>query len=302
MIGGKGTMDIKHLQTLHAIISHGSYLKAAESLGYVQSTITLHIQQLEEEFGVRLFEKNGRRMILSQDGQVFWEQARPMMDQMESIKKAMFELKNGSLGQVRVGVIENFFKTSMSPVIMEFCRDHPRVKLSLEFGGMVSISQRVLQDELDIGICPKPAMDSGLHFVPLKIETLKLLLPVGHPLSLVETITPEHLNAEEILLTEPVCVYRKAVEKGFEQVDLSLRPRLEIGDVGSLIQFVQQGLGIAFLPASALHLVPQGTIVRSVEGLLIQTTIGLVRQSRLLGTSGEKLYTYLLEHLSTSTG
>lgn len=292
-------MDIKHLQTLEAIITHGSYLKAAGALGYVQSTITLHIQQLEEEFGIRLFEKKGRRMALSQDGCIFREQASPLIEQMATLEQAMSELTDGWLGQVRVGSNETFFKNYMSLTFLEFCRMHPKVKLSLEFGGMLSISQRVIQNDLDIGICPLPPMESSLHFDALKIEQLTLLLPLGHPLATVETITPQDLNNVNILVTEPLCAYRIAIEKGFAKADILFRPTLEIGGVDTLIQFVQEGLGAAFLPTSAIHPVPSGTVVRIVENFQVHLTIGLLRKSRHLGNTGEKLYTFLLEHLQT---
>ena len=290
-------MDIKHLQTMEAIMTHGSYLKAAEALGYVQSTITLHVQQIEEELGVQLFEKQGRRMVLTQDGRVFWERARALVEQMASLKQAMSELSEGWLGKIRVGTIDSFFKKSVSPILMQFIREHPKVKVSLEFGGMLSISQRVSCGELDIGICPCPPHEPHLHFDPLKVEPLLLLLPAEHPLAVLNPIAPQDLVDAHLLLSEPICAYRAEVEKGLANAAIPLRPTLEIGDVGTIIQFVQGGLGIAFLPASAIDPAPPGTVVRSVAGLPLHITIGLLRQSRHLGKSGEKLYEWLLKQL-----
>lgn len=64
-------MELKQLQTIKYILNEGSYLKAAEKMGYVPSTVTLHIQQLEDELGIKLFEKKGRRMVLSKEGDFF---------------------------------------------------------------------------------------------------------------------------------------------------------------------------------------------------------------------------------------
>ncbi len=60
-------MKLKQLQTIKNILTEGSYLKAAEKMGYAPSTVTLHIQQLEEELGIKIFEKTGRRMLLSKE-------------------------------------------------------------------------------------------------------------------------------------------------------------------------------------------------------------------------------------------
>ncbi|SFB03428.1 regulatory helix-turn-helix protein, lysR family [Cohnella sp. OV330] len=79
-------MEIKQLTTIQMILNKGSFLKAAESLGYAPSTISLHIQQLEAYLGIRLFEKRGRSMALTTEGQVFWENERHLLEQFTQLK------------------------------------------------------------------------------------------------------------------------------------------------------------------------------------------------------------------------
>jgi DNA-binding transcriptional LysR family regulator len=133
-------LEIKQLETIHTVLEQGSFLKAAEALGYVQSAITLHIQQLEKEVGFKLFEKQGRRMILTSEGRAFWEHARHLIDQMNALKETAAEISGGQIGHVRLGTIETVGKNILPPVLIDFFKKHPKMKLSLEFGGMKSIS------------------------------------------------------------------------------------------------------------------------------------------------------------------
>ena len=112
-------MELKNLRTFQAVVDQGSYQRAAERLGYTQSTITVQIQQLEEELGVPLFERVGRRMVLTEAGERALPQARELLEAADRL------LECGRMGRVpagtlRVDMAETLLCYRMQPVIRAF--------------------------------------------------------------------------------------------------------------------------------------------------------------------------------------
>src|SRR5690349_10058562 len=99
-------MDRRHLLTFQAIVREGSFLAAARALGVSQPTVTLHVQELESEFGMPLFERAGRVRPLTPAGELFAERALPVLDALEALAESMAELKNGAAGLIKIGAIE----------------------------------------------------------------------------------------------------------------------------------------------------------------------------------------------------
>lgn len=290
-------MELKQLQTIKSILQEGSFLKAAEKLGYAQSTITLHIHQLEEEMGIKLFAKKGRRMILSQEGAFFWANAHLLIERVDSLKEAMYELTSGQTGHVRIGTIETIGKAMLTPILINFYKRHPNMQLSLEFGGTESISQRVASNQLDFGICPVPPASLNLSFEPLFTEHMDLLLPLDHPLAAKENLVLSDLSSTSVVLSEPVCSYRTEIEHRFVEAGICLKSFIQISDINTIVEFVRAGIGCAILPALAINPTPPMTVKRSLVDTEFGLTIGIIRKRERLWKISEKLYSHIMSNL-----
>src|SRR5215813_11612358 len=99
-------MELRHLQTFQAVVRAGSFLQAAEELQYAQSTITLHIQQLEADLGVKLFARQGKRVHLTEAGRSLREQADHLLEYVATLQQNMADLVSGEAGHVRLGAVE----------------------------------------------------------------------------------------------------------------------------------------------------------------------------------------------------
>ncbi len=291
-------MELKQLQTIRFILEEGSFLKAAEKLGYVQSTITLHIQQLEDELGIKLFKKSGRKMILSQEGAFFWTYARPLLEHADSVKEVMKELISGQSGHIRIGAIETVSKTILTPQLIDFCKCHPNAKLSFDLGGTDTISHRVASKQLDLGICSIPPAHLQLSFQPLFNEGMDVLLPLDHPLVQKENLILSDLSDTNIVLSEPLCSYRAEIEQHFVAADVYLKSSMQIGDINTIIEFVRAGMGCAILPVLTLDPLPPKTVKRNILDAKFGLTIGIIRRRERLTMILEKLYAKLLSDLA----
>src|SRR5687768_15625176 len=133
-------MELRHLETFHAAVRYGSFVRAAESLQYAQSTITLQIQQLEQDLGVKLFQRDGRRLRLTEAGRLLRDRTDHLLDSVTSLRQTMASIATGDAGFVRFGAIEPAASRRLAPLLVRYTAERPRVRLSLEVSGTVTIS------------------------------------------------------------------------------------------------------------------------------------------------------------------
>ena len=269
-------MEFKHLQTFQAVAAEGSFLKAAEKLQYAQSTITLHVQKLEEELGVQLFSRQNRRTELTIAGRTLQSHADHLLYRAEQLQQAMAGLVTGEVGQLRIGSVEPVASVHLPAVLVEFCRQYPKVRLSLEVGVTQTISRRVAVGALDLAICSPPAANLNLDFQPLFQDSISLLLPASHALAEEPDITVAALSKERLILTEEHCPYRDVLEKALLSRGINPYSGVESMSSGALKQMVRYGLGIGILPSAAISPLPIGTVERRLSDLDLSLPIGLV--------------------------
>jgi DNA-binding transcriptional LysR family regulator len=272
-------MDLRHLVTFQTVVEKGSLARAAEALDYAQSTVTLHIQQLEADLGVALFARVGRRLELTEAGRAMREQTGQFLRQVTALRQHMAELGTGDAGHVCLGAIEPVASLRLPAILVRYSRAHPKVRLDVEVGGTPAISGRVASGELDAGICSPPAASLGLRFEPLFSEPLVLLAPDDHQLARCDRVIPADLAGQRLLLTEPTCAYRQTIERALLERGAGFDTSIAIGSMAVLTHAVASGLGAAIVPLAIVTPAPAGTVVRPVEGLPLSLPIGLVQRA-----------------------
>ncbi|WP_313071167.1 LysR family transcriptional regulator [Lacrimispora sp.] len=293
-------MELKQLQTIKNILNEGSYLKAAEKMGYAPSTITLHIQQLEEELSIKLFEKSGRKMILTKEGEFFWKNAKSLLEHADTFKMVMSNFVSGQIGHIRLGTISTIGRSMLIPKVIDFCKEYSNIKLTFELNSSEIITQKILNNQLDIGIGFAPPTNQNLLFEPICLEPMELLLPIGHPLTKKEKITLNDLSNISLLLTESYCSYRNEIDKHFSSSGIPLKSMIQINDGKTIIQFVQAGIGCSILPVAAIEPVPDMTVRRNLANTDFGLIIGIIRRKEQLDKSSERFYNELFCELKSS--
>jgi DNA-binding transcriptional LysR family regulator len=292
-------MELRHLYTFQMIVKEGSFLQAAEKLQYAQSTITLHVQQLEAELGVKLFARQGKKIELTEAGRALRDQLDHLLQRAQALQQAMIDVVAGEAGHLRLGSIEPTASLRLPSLFAQFYRNHPKVHLTLEVGGTNFISRQVAHGKLDVGICSPPPAHLGLAFEPLFVEMMELLLPESHPLVKKEAICPEDLAEYRLLLTEPGCAYRALIENELLQQGTNPYSGIEISSLATLVHMVQSGLGLAIVPTSIASPPPEGTVLRVVHEVDLGLQVGLVHtpDNSSPGRALKALFTSLRTHL-----
>jgi len=251
-------MDRRHLLTFQAIVREGSFLAAARALGVSQPTVTLHVQELESEFGMPLFERAGRVRPLTPAGELFAERALPVLDALEALAESMAEMKNGAAGLIKIGAIEPAASERITPLLGRLRRSRPGLRVRLDVGGTAGVSRAVADGVVDVGLCSAPPSELGLTFEPLFEEEMALLVPAAHRLARRKSLSASDLDGEPLLLSEQGCAYRGAVEKARQEKGVRPTWAFESGSSTTLRAAVRHGLGVAVMPRRAAEPPPAG--------------------------------------------
>lgn len=243
-------VELTYLKTFREVAKWGSYTRAAETLGYAQSSITTQIQKLEEAYGVVLLERFGRGMKLTLAGETLLQYANDIHRLHEESKEVVSKQSKGKLS---IGTIETLAAFCLPPYLQKYRGEYPGINVIIQPGNEPYIIESVKSGDLDIGIILDPPFkDPDLHCSILREETLVFITNPDHKLACQSEIHIEDLEGESLIMTEDGCTYRAMllnVLKG-NQVNYSLS--YEFGNLEAIKQCVIYDLGIALLPRIAV--------------------------------------------------
>jgi DNA-binding transcriptional LysR family regulator len=239
-------MDFVYLQTFCEVAKWGNFTRAAEVLGYAQSSVTTQIQKLEEQYGAVLFERYGRRMRPTQAGEVLLPYARQILALQAEAKAQISEQQTGT---ITIGTIETLAAFYLPPILQTFRETHPGITIALQSGNEASIVQAVKEGACDLGlILDRVSADQEMVCVPLRKEEFAIITRLDSPYSHLPEITVQELTHARFILTEEGCTYRALLLKTLRQFGITYQVACEFGSLEAIKQCVMCGLGIAFLP------------------------------------------------------
>jgi DNA-binding transcriptional LysR family regulator len=244
-------MDIQYFQTFREVALRQSFTRAAEELGYAQSSVTMQIQKLEREYGVQLFERYGRQLRLTSAGEELLKLAVQILDLYQQSKEKLTQQGGGTLS---IGTIDSLASYYLPTLIQQIRQKYPELMIQLQPDHDSIILNKVREGELDIGLilASKPS-DAALDWLVLKEEPLVLIANPNHSLALLDKIGMEHLNGMEWMMAEATCNYRIMLEKVLRTNDISYKVGLELGNPEAIKRCVMAGSGISLLPRMAVE-------------------------------------------------
>lgn len=272
-------MDLRHLTTFKTIVDEGSFNQAAEKLQYSPSTISMQIQQLENELGIELFDRHKKKVQLTGVGQSFYEHCVSILTRFNNLHEMIAEQVGGKVGHLKIGVSEPLINSVFPDVLMQYCEIYPKVRLTIECWGSRLIAEKVLAEELDLGIGTPPRSNLTLSFDPLLIERMVVLTPAYHPLAQKDKIHLGELCNYRLLLTQQSCTYREVFERVMAERGQPLYSGLDISNMEALKKLVYRGLGIAILPALGASGIGEGLVVREIEEPDLRIPVGIIRKA-----------------------
>ena len=267
-------MEFREISTFLQVAQYQSFSKAARHLGYSQAAVTIQIKQLEQELGVHLFDRIGKQISLTHQGQVFYQYAVSIRNELEQAKNAVSDPSTLS-GKLCLGTIESICASIFPDLLAEYHRLHPEVTISIVTDSPGVLLDRMNENTIDIVyLLDRRIYDNRWCKTLEKPEENIFVASPDHELALAK----RELELDEVLrfpffLTEKDASYRHMLEQYLASINRSVKPFLEIGSTEFIIHMLLKNTGISFLPKFTVQreLQQKQLTALNVRGFQMQT-------------------------------
>lgn len=239
-------MDLTYLRTFREVAKRQSFTRAAEELGYAQSSVTMQIQKIEKEYGVPLIERHGRQLRLTPPGEELLTLFVEILDLYDRSKETIAHQIGGTL---TIGTIDSLAAFYLPPFLQQLRTTFPKLDIHLQTMQEASLLSKIKDGEVDIGLMlDRTTVDSILERTIIRNEPLVLIAPTNHTLAQMDKVTLQDLNNCELIVSEESCIYRSLFENLLKEHGIIFRIGFELSNLEAIKRCVMNGLGIALLP------------------------------------------------------
>lgn len=254
-------MEIKHLKTFSLVAKTESFSTASKMLGYAQPTVTTHIQALESELNVKLFERLGHNIKLTAQGnRLLYYSENILKYSSEAIEDLS---SNDSItGKITIGANESFSVSRLPFVFKHFLSLYPDAEINLKFGSVSDIHEQLQNNNVDIAFFLTHEVSfPELVVENLLMEQLVIISSPKHIFSCKDSVTVKDFDNQILILTQKNCTFRMMVDNLIKQAQIYPHSLIEINNIEAIKQLVISGLGISIIPRiSALSEIEHGLL------------------------------------------
>lgn len=279
------TITLHQLRTFRAVAEQLSFSAAASELRLSQPSVSYQVKELEEALGVSLLDRLGKRVRLTEAGEILYGYAQRTLNLLDEAALVMEQLRGIERGSLRVGASPTVGVYLIPLALGAFKRHHPQLAVSLEIGNRGRLEERLRAGALDLAVMSGPFNDPDLESAPFMDDELVLVVPAGHPLASRESLSLRDFKAENFLMREVGSGTRLAVEQAARKANVTLNVGMELGSNGAIKHAVEAGLGVAVLSRHAIELERRegGLVVVEVAGFPVRRrwSIAHLRRARL---------------------
>jgi DNA-binding transcriptional LysR family regulator len=244
-------MRIEQLEAFVEVARLGSVSRAADSLYATQPTLTARLKGLEQELDAQLFVRSQRGMRLSDAGRAFLPFAERTLDSVSSGRRLLAELARGEAGQLALGAAPAVSTYVLPRILTRFRRTHPKVSLAVRTGHSEEVLELVLREQVQIGL-GRALRHPQLEAIPLYEDELVLVVDPKHAFAEEQEIGPDELLEVQLILFDRTSSYRRMTSEFFDGVGAVPRGVMELDNIDAAKKMVEQGLGVALLPHTAV--------------------------------------------------
>lgn len=235
------------MEVLAAVSKEKSFSRAAEVLHRTQPAVSQAIRRLEEEIGEKLFDRSSKDGTLTFAGEILLDYARQMLNLRQTAHNAIREMRDLHQGKVTISANEHtvFY---LLPVIQEFRRLYPAVKVEVQRGVSSRIPKEITAREVELGIVSFKPNDSAIKSLSVFTDELTLIVAPNHPLADRTVVSVKELGMESFIAHNAPSPYRRKVIETFEKYQTKLNISVELPSLEAIKKLVEKGAGVALVP------------------------------------------------------
>ena len=239
-------MELSDLHVFRTVVESGGVTRAADRLHRVQSNVTTRVRKLEEDLGVELFVREGRRLQLSPAGTVLLGYADRLLALASEAREALHE--SGPRGVLRLGSMESTAAARLPRPLALLARKHPQLSVELRTGAPRDLLPRVIVGDLDAALVAEPVDDARFASQVAWVEDYVIIAGPGHP----PIRSPKDVQGRTLLVFEHGCPHRMRLEAWFAEHRVPVDRVIEMGSYHAILGCAVAGMGVGLLPKIVL--------------------------------------------------
>ena len=237
-----------HLRAFNAVATHGSYTRAAEVLHVSQPTLSAHVKELEQRYSVKLFERRGRGIELTEFGRSVLDVTQRLFKIEVEAEELLISARELVTGHLRVGADSPYH---IIPMLAVFQGRYPGIHIAISFGNSDQLMKSLVSSKCDIAVLPNiPSDDQRISAVPLTPNRLVVFVNQSHPWARRRSIRLKELGDQRLVLRESGSNTRALFVDAMQKMNIPLRDVMEIGSREGVREAVAAGLGIGVVSES----------------------------------------------------
>jgi DNA-binding transcriptional LysR family regulator len=275
---GNDDMNLNQLTVFHKVAKLQSFTRAADALCLTQPGISKHIKQLEEYYGVRLFDRLGKKVILTQAGEILFGKTEVMFEHLNEAKVQIDDMKSLTGGKICIGASITIGVYVLPNLLGDFIRRYPSIEISLDISLSQEIEKKVLSNALDLGFVGHPVKDERVSVHRFLADELVVIVHPEHHWAKRKTIQPHQLVDQPFLVSGEGSGTRRTIEEKLRSKGIHLTRIMEFGNTECVKKGVEAGLGISIISKQVIAREVSLNLIRSIPltGIMIKRNFNLI--------------------------
>jgi LysR family transcriptional regulator, hydrogen peroxide-inducible genes activator len=245
-------MEFHQLRYVCAVAETGSFSRAAERCKIAQPSLSQQILKLEEDLGVKLFDRLGRSIRVTEAGRAFLPHARSILEQMEAARSSVADTNGDVRGSVAVGAIPTIAPYLLPRYTAAFAKKYPDAKLRIVEDTTPVLVEGLRDLSIDLAILALPLRHKDLEFFPIRIEPIFVALPKDHPRAATEPLALKSLRGEPFVMLRDGHCFRDLSIATCTHARITPHIAFETDQFSSVLGMVAAGVGISLVPEMAI--------------------------------------------------
>lgn len=240
-------INLRQIEAFKAVIEHGTVSRAAEIMAISQPAMSKLIAHLEEDTGLRLFDRLKGRLAPTQRGMRLYEEIDRIFAGLRQVENAVDTIRRDEQGRLLVGVMPALSGSFIQQTTCGFLRRQPNVFCSIQSRSSQWIADGLVTRQLDVGLVIFPIENPYIVAEPLMAHPVVCIMPLGHPLAKKTVITPQDLDGEPFIAFDPESHTSQRVMSVFKEHGVACNTVLVANVSPTLCEFVAAGLGVSLV-------------------------------------------------------
>jgi DNA-binding transcriptional LysR family regulator len=240
-------MNFNQLKTFYFAVKYGGYSAAAEALFITQPAVTKQIQQLEAIYGIKFLNRFGKKMVLTDAGEVLYDFADKIFQMENQAEESLRDFQQRKSGRLRIHASESFGAYYLPFIINRFRKKYPNIHISVNIFPNQEVIENTIKLENDLGFISYAYDHKKLVIQDVLEDKLVLIVPPSHPFARMKLLDPQKLDGQAIVMHEKESATREIVDAFLRRNNLSVSISLELSNNEAIKRAVEEGAGFSLI-------------------------------------------------------